>query len=109
MAMRLIFYYCNYNTLGHCATVFSLVKRLKKAFKTKIKIVVIEAGIKEIKLFPFNKYSKFYFYPLIIKNPLALGAGVAAISRKKFNFLKNIADDFLLTPNFILYFVASAF
>ena len=92
--MRLIFYYCNYSTLGHCATVFSLVKRLKKAFKAKIKIVVIEVGIKETKLFPFDKYSKFYFYPLVKNNSSAFNIGVSAISRKKFNFLKNIASDF---------------
>jgi len=94
MVTRLIFYYCNYNTLGHSATVFSLVKGLKKAFKTKVKIVVIEAGIKETKLFPFNEYSKFYFYPLIKNNPSAFSIGPAAILEKKLNFLKNITTDF---------------
>jgi len=94
MVTQLLFYYCNYNTLGHCATVFSLVKRLKQVFKTKIKIVVIEVGIKEAKVFPFNKYSKVHFYPLIKNNPLAFGSSLATIPRKKFNFLKNVADDF---------------
>lgn len=62
MAKRLIFYYNHYNTLGHSTRVFSLVAGLKRHYRDKIDIAVLQGGRRQ-PLLPLDKYAKVFLLP----------------------------------------------
>jgi predicted glycosyltransferase len=92
--LRLAIFFFNYSTLGHSSTVFFLIKALKGYFKDKIEIIIIETGIFETKFHPFHKYAKFYFFPIISGSRGDVVDDAKKVSRDKFNFLKQIIDNF---------------
>lgn len=110
--LRIVFYYNHYNTLGHSTRVFSLVKGLKKYFKTKIKIVVLQGG-KRQSVFPFADYSRRYILPYSIdkkglfieENTRIYKAMISSgkldgMFKKRMSFMRNILDEF--KPNIFI-------
>lgn len=98
---NLLIYFNNYSSLGHSTIVFSLIQSLKRYFKEKIQIFVVENGASETKHFAFGKFSQYFFLQDEYNYSSIPDKG---FEKKRYAALKDIADhckpDILITEYF---------
>lgn len=61
----IVLYFFNYNTLGHCSTVFSLLPHLTREFKDNSSVKIIETGISRANSGRLFSGRGSYFIPLV--------------------------------------------
>jgi len=101
---RIIFYYNHYNTLGHSTRVFSLVAGLKRRYKDRVDIALLQGGIKQ-PILPFEKYAEVFTLPYSMDRRglfleerqrfyanLISDAGIKPLLNRRMKVIKNVID-----------------